>query len=128
MEKTAFKGKTTEELRKMEIKDFIKIATARVRRSLIRGLTEQQKILLENIKMNKLSNKATKTHVRDMVILPEMIEARLLVHNGKAWNPITITEEMLGHYLGEFSPTRKKVGHSAPGIGATRSSAAVSKK
>ena len=49
------------------------------------------------------------------------------VYNGKEFIPLTITAEMLGHYLGEFVLTRKKVAHSAPGIGATRSSAAQSK-
>ena len=46
--------------------------------------------------------------------------------NGKDYFPITITAEMVGHYLGEFSLTRKNVSHSAAGVGATRSSKAVS--
>ena len=48
------------------------------------------------------------------------------IHNGKEFVMIKITEEMLGHRLGEFAATRKKVAHSSPGIGATRSSASLS--
>jgi len=125
--KLTYKGKGIEELREMEMKDFIKLVPARKRRSLSRGLTEQQKVLLEKIKSGKKSG-PIKTHVRDMIILPEMVGAQLLIHTGKDWSPLNVTEEMLGHYLGEFSMTRKRVGHSAPGVGATRSSSAISKK
>ncbi|MFH1592556.1 MAG: 30S ribosomal protein S19 [Candidatus Woesearchaeota archaeon] len=126
--KVTFRGKTLEELQNMELKDFVKLIPARKRRSLLKGLTEQQKILLEKIKKKGQSTKPIKTHVRDMIVVPEMVGSQLLIHNGKEWSPLNVTEEMLGHYLGEFSLTRKKVGHSAPGVGATRSSAAVSKK
>jgi len=123
-----YKGKSLEELQKMELKDFVKLLPARQRRSLIRGLTDQQKILLKKIKQAKQTKKEVKTHVRDMIVLPEMIGAKILVHAGREWVPVVITEEMLGHYLGEFTLTRKKVTHSAPGIGATRSSSALSQK
>ena len=55
-----------------------------------------------------------------------MIGLKILVHNGKTFVPVTIVTEMLGHYLGEFSLTRNRVAHNAPGIGSTRSSASVS--
>ncbi|MEK6839548.1 MAG: ribosomal protein S19 family protein, partial [Nanoarchaeota archaeon] len=42
--------------------------------------------------------------------------------------PVSITEEMIGHYLGEFATTRSRVQHSAPGIGATKSSTAIASK
>ena len=63
-----------------------------------------------------------------MIILPEMVDHIIKVYNGKEFVIITILPEMLGHYLGEFSPTRRKVAHHAPGIGATRSSASMSVK
>ena len=50
------------------------------------------------------------------------------IHNGKDYTQVQIIDEMIGHYLGELTLTRKKVGHSAPGIGATKSSAGVAKK
>ena len=121
-----FKGKNLEELRKMDQKEFIKLLSARSRRSISRGLTDQQKKLLSKIK--KYPKKQIKTHVRDMIVLPEMVGSKLLIHNGKDWAPLIVTEEMIGYYLGEFTTTRKKVAHSAPGVGATKSSAAISQK
>lgn len=126
MKKFSFKGKTIEELKKMELKDFTKLIPAKKRRTLSRGLPEQHKILLEKIK--KYPTKSIKTHCRDMIVIPEMVGSNLLVYTGKEWTHVDIVEDMLGHRIGEFTLTRKKVAHSAPGVGATRSSAAVSQK
>lgn len=121
-----FYGKTIQELKTMDLQEFIKLLPARQRRSLKRGLTDQQKIFLRT--MRKRPNNI-KTHCRDMIIIPEMIGKEIKVHNGlKEWVLVSITEEMLGHRLGEFALTRKRVTHSAPGVGATRSSAAISVK
>lgn len=120
-----YRGKTTDELKKMSLNDFMLLANARDRRSLKRGFTDQQKILLKNIRSNK-SN--IETHCRNMIIIPEMIGITIKVYSGKEFVPVIITDEMIGHYLGEFVMTRRKVEHSAPGIGATKSSAALSVK
>ncbi len=114
-----FKGKTIEELQKMSLEDFAKILPARQRRSLLRGLATWQKKLLERMRRQ---DKALKTHARDLIIIPEMVSRRFLVHNGKEWIQVDVKPEMLGHRLGEFALTRRKVMHSAPGVGATRSS------
>ncbi len=114
-----FKGKTIEELQKLSLEEFARLLTARPRRSLLRGLTVQQKKLLERVRKK---NKAIKTHVRDMIVLPEMVGKRILVHNGKEWTAVDIKAEMLGHRLGEFSATTRGVRHSAPGVGATKGS------
>ena len=118
-------GKTLDELKKLSLEEFARLSPARIRRSLKRGLTEQQKILLKKIK-NK--EKDIKTHCRDMPILPEMVGSAIRIHNGKEFVKVVILDEMMGHYLGEFTLTRKGVSHSAPGIGATKSSAALSVK
>ena len=115
-----YKGKTIEELKAMDLKEFAKLVPSRQRRTLLRELSDQEKIFLKKLK--KDPKKAIKTHLRDMIVLPEMIGTALLVYNGKAWVRVDIIEEMLGHYLGEFAITRRKVTHSSPGIGATRSS------
>lgn len=120
-----YRGKGIEELKNMSLNELAALMPSRQRRSLKRGLTEQQKILLANIKNNSAN---VKTHCRDMVILPEMIGKTIKIHNGKDFMPVVIAEEMIGHCLGEFTLTRKKVQHSAPGIGATKSSAALSVK
>jgi small subunit ribosomal protein S19 len=123
-----YRGHTLEELKKMPIEEFAKLVKSRSRRALRRGLTDQQKKLLENIR--KHPEKFHKTHARDMVILPEMVGMRLGVYTGggKAgdagakWASVTITPDMIGHRLGEFAIPIKKVQHSAPGIGASRGS------
>lgn len=121
--KFTYKGKTIEELKKLSLKEFAELIPSRERRSLLRGLPEQHKKVLEKIRKGK---KKIKTHCRDMIILPEMIGAFIQVHNGNEWKSLNITEEMIGHRLGEFTITRKKLKHSAPGVGATRSSASLS--
>ena len=125
-----FKGKTMEELQSMELKEFAKLLPSRQRRSLTRGLNDLKRDLLNKIKAFKegKKKKPVKTHLRDMIILPEMVGILMHIHKGKEFVPVNITEKMMGHYLGEFSLTRKKVEHSAPGIGATRSSSSVSVK
>ena len=120
-----FKGRTTEELKKMSLNELAQLLTSRQRRTIKRGFTEQQKILLKKIRANE---KNIETHCRDMVILPEMIGTTIKVHQGKEFVPVMIGQDMIGHCLGEFVLTRKKVAHSAPGIGATRSSASLSVK
>ena len=119
------KGKTFDELKKLSINELAQLLTSRQRRTMKRGLTEQQKILLKKLRSNE---KNIETHCRDMMILPEMVGITIKVHQGKEFVPVAIEPEMIGHYLGEFILTRKKVAHSAPGIGATRSSASLSVK
>ena len=115
-----FRGLSADELKKLTIDEFAKIANSRERRSLKRGFTEQQKILLENIKKNP--DKFHKTHVRDMVILPQMIGAKVGVYTGKDWFNLVIQAEMVGRRIGEFAIPVKRVKHSAPGLGASRGS------
>ena len=120
-----YRGKTIEELKAMDMKQFMDIVPSRIRRSLKRGITEQQKIVIEKVKRK---SKNIETHCRDMVILPEMIGTTIKLHQGKEFVPVMITEEMLGHVIGEFVQTRKRVAHNAPGVGATRSSSSLSMK
>jgi small subunit ribosomal protein S19 len=113
----------------MSMDEFIRILPSRQRRSLTRGLTADQRILMELIRNYRRSKskeaKPIKTHCRDMVIIPEMVGLNLLVHSGKEFTSVEIKPEMIGHYLGEYSPPCKKVSHGNPGIGATKSSAYV---
>lgn len=120
-----FRGKSIEELKQMTEQEFASLLPARQRRSLTRGMPEQHKKLLENLKGGKNN---CKTHCRDMIILPIMVGKTIRIHRGNRFEPVIIQEEMIGHYLGEFMLTRNRVSHSAPGIGATKSSAALSVK
>ncbi|MBR9679733.1 MAG: 30S ribosomal protein S19 [Candidatus Altiarchaeota archaeon] len=118
-----YRGIGEEELKKLKTDEFIAIAPSRIKRSLKRGLTDKQKKLLDKIKKRKSNpGKPVKTHCTDMPILPEMADTTIMIHNGKEFIPINVTIEMIGHYLGEYVQTRKRIQHSAPGVGATRSS------
>jgi len=122
-----YRGYTFEELQGMSMDEFIRLLPSRQRRSLQRGLTPEQRILLESLRKAKEAlergqKTVVKTHVRDMVILPEMVGVTVLVHNGKEFTPVEIVPEMIGHYVGEFAITNKPVKHGTPGIGASRSS------
>ena len=94
--------------------------TSRPRRSLKRGLPETQKKLLEDIRRDP--KKFHRTHCRDMVVVPEMLGAKIGLYSGKEFVTIEIKDYMLGHRLGEFVITRRQIKHSAPGFGATKSS------
>jgi small subunit ribosomal protein S19 len=59
------------------------------------------------------SNKVVKTWSRRSTIVPEMVGLTLAVHNGKKFIPVFVSENMVGHKLGEFSPTRTFYGHAA---------------
>lgn len=122
-----YRGYTLDELKKMNADQFIKVLPARARRSLKRGLPPRQKKLLERLRRAYRAKKRgkdliTRTHVRDMIIFPEMVGLTIGIYNGKQFLNVEIKPEMIGHYLGEFSLTRKHVQHGSPGIGATRSS------
>jgi small subunit ribosomal protein S19 len=122
-----YRGYTLNSLQNLSMDEFINILPSRQRRSLHRGLTPEQRILLEKTReakeeLKKGNSVTVKTHVRDMIILPEMAGAKILVHNGKEFLPVEIKPEMIGHYLGEFAVTNKPVRHGTPGIGASRSS------
>lgn len=118
-----WRGKTEEELKGMEIKEFMGLVKAKERRVLKRGFTEAQKKLMKRV-LRK--DKNIKTHCRDLIIVPHLLGMILKIYNGKEFLPVTITAEMLGHRLGEFAHTRKMVTHSSAGVGATRSSKAIS--
>lgn len=118
-----FYGKNLEEVKQLSMKEFANLLPSRQRRSLKRGISDEHKKVLEEVRKN---SKNIKTHCRDMIILPEMVGQTIKVYDGKEYGMVTIDEEMIGHYLGEFALTRKKVAHNAPGVGATRSSAAIS--
>ncbi len=115
-----FKGKSMQELKGMSLDDFAKLCRSREKRALKRGFSEQEKKLLLRIRKNP--QKFHKTHVREMVIIPELLGVRMGVYNGKEFVTLDIKPDHLGHRLGEFSQTRRMVKHSAPGFGATRSS------
>ncbi len=125
--KFLYRGKDLEELRRMSMKEFIKLLPSRQRRSLLRGMPKRQKKLLKKLKKARKALKndrevVTRTHNRDMIIFPEFIGLKIAIYNGIEYIEIKITPDHIGKYLGEYSPTSKRVLHGNPGVGATRSS------
>jgi small subunit ribosomal protein S19 len=123
--KFKYRGKSLEELLNMPMDEFIKLLPARQRRSLKKGFSDRQRRLLEKVRKyirEGKYDKTIRTHVRDMIILPEMVGLKFAVYNGKEFVEFQVVPEMIGHYLGEFSITTKKVEHGEPGLKATRSS------
>ncbi len=122
-----YRGQSLESLKALDVRECAKYLPSRSRRSVLRNFQTIEKFIKRCEK--KISKKKKiRTHLRDIVIVPKMVGMTIGIYNGKTFNDITITNNMIGHRLGEFSFTRQKVSHGAPGIGATKSSAGVQKK
>ena len=125
-----YRGYPLSELVKMNMDSLIELLPSRRRRTLKRGLPPRQKKLLMKLRAARKQQRKGKevivrTHCRDMVILPEMVDLTIAIHNGKDFVKTKILPQMIGHVLGEFSSPVKRVSHGNPGIGATKSSAYV---
>ena len=82
-------------------------------RSLKKGPFVDEHLMIKVQKMNPADRKPIKTWSRRSMVVPEFIGHTFLVHNGKQHLPVFITENMVGHRLGEFSPTRTFRAHGA---------------
>jgi len=119
-----YRGLSQKELEKLPLDKLLELFPARIRRSLTRGINDNKRKLIGEIKATKEGKLKTpiNTHLRDLIILPFMIGTTVNVYSGKEFVPVTITSEMVSHYLGEYVITNKRVSHGAPGVGASRSS------
>ena len=119
-----YRGLSQKELESLPIDKILQLFPARARRSLTRGINDNKRKLLGEIKATKAGTlkNPINTHLRDVLILPNMVGVTVNVYSGKEFRPVTITTEMVGHYLGEYVITNKRVSHGAPGVGASRSS------
>eukprot|EP00693_Jakoba_libera_P001138 EC689876.1.p2 GENE.EC689876.1~~EC689876.1.p2 ORF type:complete len:177 (+),score=69.12 EC689876.1:76-531(+) len=123
-----FRGVELEDLVKIHKDQLIQLVHARARRRFKRGLKRQYIDLLQklrNAKKNTVIGEkpdAVNTHLRDMIIVPEMIGSVVGVYNGKVFNAVEIKPEMVGHYLAEFSLSYVPVRHGRPGLGGSKSS------
>merc|ERR1739848_746186 len=120
--KYSYRGVDLENLLVMQMAELMDLVHARARRRF--------KHLLKRLRAAKKNcdtaagekPECIKTHLRNMIILPEMIGSVVGVYNGKVFNQVEIKADMVAHYLGEFSITYKPVKHGTAGIGATKSS------
>lgn len=128
-ERIAFRGRFPSELEKLTDEQYLPLLKARQRRAVLRKGLEYRK-LIAKVQKAKAANSAKpiRTHTREAVILPSWIGTRFEVHNGKEFQVVQVTANMLGHRLGEFAYTTKSVVHSAPGIKATRGSKFLGEK
>jgi len=122
-----FRGKTIKELKELDTREFAKFLKSRQRRAVLRQFDAIENFIAR-CKRKENKGKPIRTHLRHLVIVPRMVDFTINIYNGKEYVRVNIIPEMLGHRLGEFSVTRTKVQHGSPGIGATRSSAALSVK
>ncbi|KNC52400.1 uncharacterized protein AMSG_08375 [Thecamonas trahens ATCC 50062] len=125
--KFTYRGVDLEQLLEMKQEELIQLFTARQRRSINRGLLKKRssRTLLKKLRKAKAETpqgekpEPVKTHLRNMVIIPEMIGSVVGVYNGSQFNQVEIKPEMVGHFLGEFSITYRPVRHGRPGVGSS---------
>lgn len=123
-----YRGKTMAELLQMDLEEFSKLVNSRQRRSLKKGFDSKVMKKIDKAMELKKEGKQLKpirTHRRDIVIIPKMVGLLFGIHRGNEFQIVEINEKMLGHYLGEIALTRKRLMHGKAGIGATRSSTAI---
>ena len=109
-----FRGKNTEELKGVDTREFAKLVKARARRSLLRKY-DIIEAFVKKCEVREAKKKPIRTHDRALVIVPKLLGKTIGVYNGKEFVRVVISEEMLGHRLGEFSMTRKIAKHTSVG-------------
>ncbi|KAF1804360.1 putative ribosomal protein S15 [Mucor lusitanicus] len=126
--KFTYRGIDLEQLLDLSSEQFMELVHCRARRRFQRGLKRKPMGLIKKLRAAKKNAapgekpEVVKTHLRNMIIVPEMIGSVIGIYNGKVFNQVEIKPEMTGHYLAEFSISYKPVKHGRPGIGATHSS------
>ncbi|MDN7025495.1 30S ribosomal protein S19 [Methanoculleus sp. FWC-SCC1] len=118
-EEFTYRGFKIEELQQMGVSELLPLMPSRARRKYERGLSQGHEKLLSEI---RAGDEKIRTHLRDVVIMPEMVGKTIEVYNGKEFMKVEIQPEAIFHYIGEFALTRRRVSHGSAGIGATRSS------
>jgi len=121
-----YRGQSLDSLKKLDVRETAKYLPSRARRSVLRHFQIIENFI-KRCEQSVATKKKIRTHLRDIVIVPKLVGLAIGVYNGKTFNDVHITHEMISHRLGEFSPTRQRVAHSAAGIGATKSSRALKK-
>merc|ERR1712029_489970 len=109
--KFTYRGVDLDQLLDMNNEQLMELFPCRIRRKIGRGLKRKPMALIKKLSKKKkecpINEKpdVVKTHLRNMVIVPEMTGSMVGVYNGKTFNQVEIKPEMIGHYLGEFSIT-----------------------
>src|SRR5207244_13557590 len=97
----------------MSMDEFIKLLPSRQRSSLLKGLTNEQRILMEHVRQSRKEDGGravcVKSHVRDMIVMCEMRGLPLQLHSGGEHVGIDLKRERIGHFAGEFSMPSQRV-------------------
>jgi len=109
-----FRGKNTEELKTIDTREFAKLVKSRARRTILRNY-DVIEAFVKKCEIKDSKNRPIKTHDRTIVIVPKLVGKTIGVYNGKEFLKVVVTEDMLGHRLGEFSMTRKIAKHTTIG-------------
>ncbi|CZS89366.1 probable ribosomal protein S12, cytosolic [Rhynchosporium agropyri] len=126
--KFSYRGIDLDQLLDLSSDQLRDVVHARARRRFNRGLKRKPMGLIKKLRKSKQEAQPNekpdlvKTHLRNMIVVPEMIGSVIGIYSGKEFNQVEIKPEMVGHYLGEFSISYHPVKHGRPGIGATHSS------
>ena len=126
--KFSYRGNDLKKLIEMNMDEMSQQLRSRQRRKLRRKMgTKYARFinkLLDAKKHTAQGEKpvAIKTHLRDCIVLPSMVQSVINIHKGNGYSNIEVKPEMIGYYLGEFALTYKRVSHGKPGVGATHSS------
>ena len=113
--KFTFRGVDLDQLLDMNNEGLMELFTCRIRRKFSRGLKRKPMALIKKLRKKKKEAPANekpdvvKTHLRNMVVVPEMTGSIVGVYNGKVFTQVEIKPEMIGHYLGEFSISYKVI-------------------
>ena len=118
-EEFTYRGFKIDELQAMGISELLPLMPARARRKMVRGFSRGEETLLAKIREG---DEKVRTHLRDMIVMPEMVGKSIEIYTGKEFLKVEFQPESVFHYLGEFALTRKRVAHGSAGIGATRGS------
>lgn len=122
LKKFSYRGVDIEQLLDIKEEDFIPLLNSRGRRKFRRGTSEKTKKLMEKVRKVKAAAGVRekpaliRTHIRDAVVVPEMLGTEIAVYNGKVFNVVEVRPEMLGRALGEFSITYKPVKRKNPSV------------
>jgi small subunit ribosomal protein S19 len=116
-----YRGLTIAELQALPWDQQLELLPARARRFFSRQFDHDTEVFWKKIQAAGEGGEV-RTHLRDFPVTAHFVGKMVHIHNGKEFQKIGITTDMIGHKLGEFAPTRKPVKHTGPGVGATRSS------
>mmetsp|Transcript_4838 Transcript_4838/g.5601 ORF Transcript_4838/g.5601 Transcript_4838/m.5601 type:complete len:148 (-) Transcript_4838:78-521(-) len=122
--KFTFRGIELEKLLDLTNDELMDLVTCRARRRMSRGLKRKPMALIKRLRQAKKEAppgekpRGVKTHLRNMIIVPEMIGSIIGIYNGKMFCGVEMKPEMIGMYLGEFAITYKPVRHGRPGVSA----------